>query len=327
MTMLSQLNINVFDRKTRKLLDDMTDSRIRRLWFENYEANKEMVKKWGGVLDNCPKLDEAIVVGAGWSLDKNIWKLKGVNVPVIVCDKSAWRVGKFVKPFAITALNTEKTEVSQWLDKFRQTAKEMCYDIDDIWLIAPVTVDPEVFTFWSGKVAFTNPQNTCQELNTLVYQETGIVPTLRGSNVGLYSIITAVSLGVSKAVILGMPFCYQTREEARAAGRKFGFCYIQDINQKNPFDKEFGMYVFCTFEWLDMRSEAINFCMDVLADVRFINCSEGGILYEEGVIEPCDFGAWKTFLTEQGGPNDTKRAKESDGGQTPEGDLGKELPC
>jgi hypothetical protein len=39
--------------------------------------------------------------------------------------------------------------------------------------------------------------------------------------------------------------------------------------------------------------------MDAMQETKFINCSEGGILYEVGVIAAMDFGVWKIFYEQK----------------------------
>lgn len=332
----------VYDNKTKQLLNDMVDAKIRRMWFDNYEANKQMIALHGS-LEKVPVIpDLALIVGAGWSVEANIWKLKGLpapvievedgvekvvsGIPVIACDKIAWKVAKYVKPFAVTALNTERTRIKDWISKFRKVCEEQGYDLNDIWLVVPVTINPEVFEEWRGnKIAFTNPENTCPELCSLVGNEMTIPPTFRGSNVGIYSLITAVMLGAKQVVMLGMNYCYQTKKEAETASRGFGYVAMLDITQRNPFDEEKKGYVYTTLDWIDMRAELLNFAHDLLNEVKITNCSEGGIVYEVGVVDACDFGAWKTFL--RGVLDaDTRGTKEqSDRGAT-EGPMGEELP-
>jgi hypothetical protein len=333
----------VYTEAAKQQMNDMIDSKIRRMWFENYEANKPIITIHGSLDKKVPVIkDAAIVVGAGWSLDRNIWKLKGLpepvvgmedgcekvlsGIPIIACDKIAWKVAKYVKPYAVTALNTEKTKIKEWIRKFREVCDEQGYDMNDIWLITPVTINPEVFEEWRGdKIAFTNPENTCPELCSLVATEQEIPATWRGSNVGVFSLITAVMLGAKQVVMLGMNYCYQTKKEAEKASRGFGYVAMLDITQQNPFDDEGKGYVYTALEWVDMRTEMMNFAHDLIGEVKITNCSEGGILYDVGVVDACDFGAWKTFLRgcddgNTGGTTEPSDRRDADG------NVGEELP-
>lgn len=283
------LNASVLDRKTRAIMDDIVDMKVRRLWFENYEKNKELIKRSSKITD-VPVISEAICVGAGPTLKKNIHELKGVDVPVLVCDKSAAAAAQYVKPYAVLAVNTEHTAVCRWLYEFNLVCKNRWGSVEDVWLIVPVTVNPEVFTEWSGKIAFINPSNTCPELTSVVYAETDIEPTLRGDNVGFFSVITAYSLGAETVVMLGMNYSYATMQEALTATMGYSYVYIHDLNNDE---------VYTTLDWLDCRSEFIAFCMEAMQDTKFINCSEGGVLYQVGVIAAMDFGVWKQFLEQQ----------------------------
>jgi hypothetical protein len=297
---LDSLNdITVYDRKTRATLNEAVDAKLRRTWFANYERNKKDIEASGGINGRMPSpLETVIVVGAGWTLKKNVHLLASVpDVPVITCDKAAPVVAKYVTPLAICALNTDKTDIKLWLKDFYEVMERRGADPSEVWLVVPVTVNPEVFEQWKGKVAFVNPQNTCEELTMLVLAETGIPPTQRGDNVGFFGCITAVMLGAKKVIMLGMTYSYEKEDEARRVNSWAHVC-INDIRD---------IEVYTVLGWLDVRTEFIDFCMDVIDDVRFINCSEGGILYQENLIDALDFKVWIRFWLEQ--KNKAKRTK------------------
>lgn len=266
---------NPYSRKLRKELDGLVDIRLRNQWFENYYANKPLIEKHGGLV-NMPLLESAIIVGAGWSLEKNIHLLKGCKVPVISTDKALKRVMEQAKPFAVCALNTGATEISQWLD----------VDSEGIWLVAPVTAHPDTFKTWKGPIAFVNPQNTCQELYELVQRETGIIPTIRGCNSGYFSLITAYTLNAKTAVLLGMNYSYQTEGEALAATHNNHVIKMMDVT---------GNYTYTVLDWLDARREFMDFCFEWADEFRVVNCSEGGILYEANLVEHVPFALWREW--------------------------------
>jgi hypothetical protein len=289
---MSKLNKDVFDNKTIRMIDDVIDSKIKRLWFQNYEANKGLIKE-SKKLTDIPLVDSAIVVGAGWSLSQNAAHLAETDIPVIVCDKAADFISQFVTPFAVAALNTEETEVGAWLLKFKNSMEKSGRSLDDVWFIVPVTVNPEVFKVWTGKkIAFVNADNTCPELVTLVQAETGIEPTLRGDNVGFFAVITAVTLGAKVISMIGMNYCYESKGEALEATNGYSYVMLRDVRD---------VEVYTTLDWLHLRAQFINFCMAMIeqANVRFINCSEGGILYEVGVVRDGDFKSWLAMMKRQ----------------------------
>lgn len=273
--MVGPRNFNPYSRKTRKELDDVVDMRVKRPWFDNYRANKPLIKKWGGIT-NVPLIEKAIIVGAGWSLDWNIELLKGCQTPVIATDKSLKRVLRHVKPFAVCALNTGETEIADWLD-IGET---------DMWLIAPVTAHPDTFKNWKGRIAFNNPSNTCPELFQLVEKETGIQPSLRGCNVGYFALINAYTLNAKTVAMLGMNYCYPTEEQAMIATNGDHCVKMRDIT---------GNYVYTVLDWLDARREMLDFCLDMADEMRVVNCSEAGIIYEQGVVEGMPFAMWRKF--------------------------------
>jgi len=268
-------DFNPYSRRFRKELDDLVDIKIRRLWFDNYQANKKLIEEYGHIT-NVPVIERAITVGAGWSLRRNIDLLKGCGTPIITTDKAFPKVLPLEKPYAVCALNTEPTDVSKWLD--------VGADSRDIWLIAPVTAHPDTFKNWRGPMAFTNPQNTCVELYELVQKEMGFPPTLRGGNVGFYAMILAYTLGSKQTAMLGMNYCYEHEHECMAVTRGNHCIKMVDVT---------GNYVYTAFDWVDSRRELLDFCFEVADDMRVVNCSEGGIIYENGLVEAMPFEMWR----------------------------------
>jgi len=82
-----------------------------------------------------------------------------------------------------------------------------------------------------------------------------------------------------------MTYSYQTEKEAVTVNN-WAQVRIKDIRD---------VYVWTLLDWLDVRTEFVDFCMDVLNEVKFINCSEGGILYQQDVIDALDMKVWVRF--------------------------------
>lgn len=249
---------------------------VYRQWFENYEANRPLILRSKG-LDSLPIIESAVVVGAGWSLRKNIELLEGLGVPVVTSDKCLKRVMEHTRPLAVCALNTAATAVEEWLD----------VDSKGIFLVAPVTAHPRTFTNWKGPVIFVNPENTCDELVCLVKKETGLKPSYRGENAGMFSLITAVAMGAKRVAMIGMNYCYETEEEAWNATRQNHVVKMKDYT---------GGIVYTVLDWLNSRTSFLEFCDFVKAEgVNVVNCSEGGILWEQGNVETLKFKLWRRY--------------------------------
>lgn len=264
--------------------DNIIDSKVKRLWFSNYDENKSRIKY---TIEDVPLIERCVVVGAAWGVEKQLPLLQDCKVPIIACDKIAANVAEYVQPFAVVALNTEPTSVVQWLEDLQKVCQRRFVNINDIWLIVPVTVDPAAIAAWKGeKIAFINPLNTCAEFCQMVDAETNIAPTLRGDNSGYFGVITAYTLGAEEIVMLGMKYCYYDAEFVWAATNQFHCVSIRDIHDN---------IVYTTLDWIDARSEFVNFCDGILEQTtttRFLNASGGGILYEAGVILPTDLKSW-----------------------------------
>jgi hypothetical protein len=253
---------------------------VRDKWFRNYEHNLGRIKEHGGY-EKLPLISSAVVVGAGWSLDRNIELLKGISVPVIATDKSFKRVLEQVKPLAVCALNTENPRIEEWLDAPNE----------GIYLIAPVTADPRTFTKWKGPIVFVNPSNTCEELTSLVQKETGIPPSYRGENVGIFALVSAVMMRAAHVALLGMNYCYRTEEEAWIAT---GGNHVVKIMSYT------GEVVYTVFDWVESRRSFMEFCKSMAGFCTVVNCSEGGIIAEPGTVDTLKFVLWRKHCDIQG---------------------------
>lgn len=282
-------DVNVYDDIQRRQYMDTVEVRVREMWFRNYETNRSAAVANGGI-DRMPSIKRAIVVGAGFTLDRNLSKIADADVPIIVCDKAAARVADFAIPFAVTALNTQETHVADWLHDFRVVMeRKWGQAYRDVWLVVPVTVHPKTLEEWGGRIAFVNPLNTCDELITTVELETGIPPMARGDNVGYFSVIVAVALGADDVAFMGMPYSYRTEGEVLKVTDGWHVVKLRDVTKD---------YVYTTLDWIDARREFVNFCRDAQeqAGVRFYNASEGGILYQPGIIRAVKLEAWRSAL-------------------------------
>jgi len=265
-----------FTEKERASGDATISMAVYRQWFENYESNRPLILKSKGI-DGLPIIETAVAVGAGWSLSKNIGLLKDIQVPVITSDKCLKRVLEYTRPLVVCALNTARTDVETWLD----------IDSEGIYLVAPVTAHPRTFTNWKGPIIFVNPQNTCEELVCLVQKETGLVPSFRGENVGMFTFLTAVSMGAKRVALLGMNYCFEAEEEALNVTRQQHAIKIMDYT---------GQWVYTVFDWIDSRKSFLEFCDFAKSlGVTVVNCSEGGILWEQGVVDTLKFKLWRRY--------------------------------
>lgn len=253
---------------------------VRKKWFENYEANRGRIKEHGG-LDRLPLVSSAVVVGAGWSLDRNVELLKDIGVPVITTDKSFKQVLKYVKPLAVCALNSENSKIEEWLDAPN----------DDIFLVAPVTADPRTFSKWKGPIVFVNPSNTCDELCGLVQKETGLTPTYRGENVGIFALVTAISMRAVHVALLGINYSYRTEEEAWKVSGENHVVKIRSYT---------GEMTYTVLDWIESRRSFMEFCQSMQTVCTVVNCSEGGILAEPGIVDTLKFVLWRKHCDVKG---------------------------
>ena len=251
--------------------------RVLREAFENYEQNRELILRNGGI-DKLPLLETAIVVGAGWSLAKNVEQLADTSAPIIVSDKVFKTVSCHKKPLMVCALNTTSTDVDKWLDVPDVMMK-------DVWLVAPVTAHPKTFANWKGKKAFVNGEGLPEEFTTLVTKETGLPVSMRGENVGLFCLVTALSRGAKNVALLGMNYCFEREEDAWKSSGCSHSVKIMDYT---------GNIVYTLYDWLMSRKNIVELCESV-PTAKVINCSEGGIISSPGSLETLSFNIWRRY--------------------------------
>ena len=271
---------NPFTERESAAQDERVLMAVRQKWFSNYEANRKKYLGFPG-LDTLPLVNSAIVVGAGPTLKRNIDQLEGVKAPVIVADKVFRAVSRYVKPTVVVVVNTENPHIGEWL----------MADSTDVILVAPITADPRTFENWHGSVVFVNPDNTCPELTNLVQTETGLIPTYRGENVGMFGLITAITMGAKHVALLGMNYAFEEEEDALEATRDTHVVKIRSYT---------GEWCYTVLDWIDSRRILIEFCESMAGQCTVVNCSEGGILAQPGILDTLKFAIWRKHCDIQG---------------------------
>ncbi|MDD5512011.1 MAG: DUF115 domain-containing protein [Dehalococcoidales bacterium] len=253
------------------------------IWEQNYVRNKPEIKK---SLQDGPAVngDPMLVIGAGPSLEKNINDISPWLYNIAVCDKVCPRLDKLgITPDLIFALNSEPTDVVNWIEPFNDSLAE---------LVVPCGVHPDTYSDWRGSIRFINAV-TSTGLHHRVAHETGLMPVSIGSNVGTFAYTMCGHWGADPIAYIGLDFSFLTREEILSKyiigreddgdrdwpiydDRKYNVLEMTDIN---------GDVRFLDLGWFDM-AEAFQERVRAMQDwygTTTVNCTEGGINYSESV--------------------------------------------
>ncbi len=246
---------------------------LGKVWEQNYVQNKVDIKK---SLRDSPAVngDPLLVIGAGPSLEKNLGLIDPNLYNIAACDKVCPRLAKLgITPDLIFALNSEPTDVVNWIEPFNCSMAE---------LVVPCGVHPDTYSKWNGAIRFINAV-TSTGLHHRVSHETGLMPVSIGSNVGTFAYTMCGHWGANPIAYIGLDFSFLTRNEIMLRydaeeydPKAYNVLEMTDIN---------GDIRFLDLGWFDM-AEAFQERVRAMQDwygTTTVNCTEGGINYSDSV--------------------------------------------
>lgn len=252
------------------------------IWEQNYVRNKSRIKSSG---QEPPEVngDPMLVIGAGPSLEKNLGLIDPNLYNIAACDKVCPRLAKLgITPDLIFALNSEPTDVVNWIEPFNCSMAE---------LVVPCGVHPDTYSKWDGAIHFINAV-TSTGLHHRVSHETGLMPVSIGSNVGTFAYTMCAHWGADPIAYIGLDFSFLTRFEvmqkfSRAPEEKLHGGYISGPANYNVLEMTDinGDVRFLDLGWFDM-AEAFQERVRAMLDwygTTTVNCTEGGINYSDSV--------------------------------------------
>lgn len=263
---------------------------LEQTWIDNYERNKPLLKhpKRVSFESLVSGRDTCVIFGAGPSVEKNIKTLssilskKAVDADYFTCEKSYPLLMRTdaapIVPRVVTAINAQspkdisgKAEVSRFWDAITDKSRTV--------LLSPLTADPITFSTWSGAIC----PILCAlpvDLTDRMVKETGLRPLSGGSNVGVFTYLMASLMGYKNLVVCGMDYSFKTKREAMAH-------YAPD----DPYMVWEGTDIkgeirWTTWDWFDSALSFFEYSRFLwrAKGIRTINCSDGGILYDNEYI-------------------------------------------
>lgn len=257
--------------------------RLRQVWEDNYTIAKPTLLK---VPPFAPLMSAAkdqrrpaVAVGAGPSLVQNVDDLNPELYDIVACDKVVpFLLEHGKKPKFVVALNSEPTNVKEWL---RPILKD-----PEVTLIVPCVVWPETWIDADCNIIFLNNE-LGTGLHSRIFAETGHPPIAIGSNAGTFAYLSACYTAHNPVAYIGMNFSFWTKEEILVHQSPDDYNLIEFYRD--------GRHNWLTVGWLDM-AEAFQEDARAMAQwfgIRTFNATEGGINYSKFVTETTlkDFNA------------------------------------
>jgi len=269
-----RLGSNPLHRRRNRIAAELLEEK----WIANYEQNKAVLKNPRVVRleDLATDALRVVVVGAGPSLQKQDLTVLPPGTHFLVCDKALPRISHEITPRAVTALNASSpkydgiSQVAWWWSASK---------CEGTVLIAPLTADPDTFSYWPGRICPINGALPI-DLTDRIEQETGLPPYNCGSNVGVFAYLMAGRLGYREIILVGMDYSFRTREEVMAMFKPeepYMIFECTDIQKEVRWT---------TWGWFDSAITFFEYARFFARNgIRTINCTEGGILYDGEFIE------------------------------------------
>lgn len=245
------------------------------MWKANAISNADFVKRTIDELPNYNFKRPAVVVGAGYNIEKSLAVISKVSprasLVIISCDKALPAcLDAGIDPDYIVSLNTEKTdavEPDRWYE-----------DVSLSELILPVTAHPCHVQEWyrrtNGEIYWMVPMNIDPALSEELGITFGTAPIARGSNAGEFSYLMAAYMGCSPIALIGMPYAFKTLVDVL----KF---QSPDRHEYHYFYEKTTGACYTTLGFMDERTEFLEVADQFSAKVDTFNCTEGGILYSD----------------------------------------------
>jgi hypothetical protein len=267
-------------------MNGMTRNTIRnyrKTWIDNL---KENVKTYDFFEKDASKLkaftyeEPAFLVGASPSLSKNIDELKNKKGTIFASAHSLKYLLKHgIKPDFVILVDAQKRSLGYIAigDKSK-----------DLTLLIDICVSPDILKAWKGAVWFfrgTHGKNIDKYVDKITDFKNKITT---GGSVISTSTILALSLGLKNIVFVGNDFSFPKdnyyaksipikEKDGESIVHSVDRCYTYDISGKKI---DTVTRFFMTKIFLDFLSAS-------MADIKFINATEGGILgaYKEGNLK------------------------------------------
>ena len=274
----SEVNHTIRVALTKHQMNMNTATAIGQDWVENFIKNSSFLEKTPHISEVKPLgFDTAIIVAPGPSLNKNINDLKKLQKKVLIISvlhalPSLIKAG--IKPHIVVHVDAKPDER---LVKF--LIKNMTYEIPLFIMSSNLPRHfndiPAEKTVWS-ELSGPLHKELCQILHAPF-------PHLSGGNVSLYAFNLCAAWGLKNIVLVGQDLSYDgNKYYADSEGLETAIEVKQTVKtSRNEVDGYYGKKVITSADFLLFIEEFKNWLRtDLHADIRHINCTEGGALIE-----------------------------------------------
>ncbi len=271
--MIDYQRVNEVKRATIGLLSD--------LWSANFNANTDRIRRAAGVtsLFNSFTNTPAVIVAAGPSLDKNMFRLSAIAGKAIIIAVDTIYTGLVeagINPDLVITLDPQP-EIKRFFQGVNTSGKI---------LVAPSVASPTTLEAWKGDVVFYN--KFAPDISSLVRISKAnphLGMLIPGGSVLTVGLDLAFRMGADPIAFIGQDLSYPPGVDAYSKSTIYGEMSMEQINigrEDTIIDDTdiFGRPVkalksmFVTKQWMEWAF--VNFNRGYPA--RYFNCTEGGVV-------------------------------------------------
>ncbi len=272
-----------------------TINRFSEIWKNNFLTNLPEIKRNPGVVVLAKKFLDlpAIVVGAGPSLDKNIYLLKQVKdkAVIIACDAALKSLlEQDIFPSLVVCLDPQE-EITKFITGISHQG---------MTLVAPTIVHPQVLKVWKSKIVFYNQHAPdipiLSEIQNKFQQVGALTP---GGSVLSVAYHLAFEMGCSPIIFLGQDLSYPHSKTYSQSGENSEERLNETmVRQKENIVYETDMHGerLPTLKSMAVSKQWFNWAFTTWKrdnPLEIINSSEAGILIDHCTLMPLTAAIFK----------------------------------
>jgi len=234
----------------------------------------------------------AIVVGAGPSLDKNIYELQGINAVIIATDR-AYKplLNAGIVPDYVISVDCHDTLIMEYLDKVDSSAHT---------LILNSASDYQISKAWKGEILYYNMSHAGMQFcdKVLPFLFPNLMAVANAGCVANTAVIIAKWLGCSRSILVGCDFSYPEKRMScnmydwiDGNFKQLAVDEEERFNKRSGKIKKNGIYTYPPFLDYEDTMKVLSKCQDF----EVINATEGGIIDSFPMMELKD--AKKKYCT------------------------------
>lgn len=268
-----------------------TTLRFNELWQKNFLANQDIVRRNPGVVALKQKFKNipSIVIGAGPSLDKNIRFLsQAVGKTVLFSSDAALKplLRHGIEPTFVVCLDPQE-EIARFLADVSPR--------NNIVLVAPSIVHPQVLDLWKGAVVFYHKYAPDIPLLSEIQQKIPHIGILTpGGSVLSVAYDLAFQTGGNPIIFIGQDLSYpknNTHSRSSDYSEEYLGRLLENQKENIVFEKDINGAMLPTLKSLSVSKEWFHWAFTTWKrenPAQIINCSEAGILGNCSLMTLCE---------------------------------------